>query len=60
VGGLDEPHCPQRSLERLRLAREPLGPEVKLMMDAHGALTVDRAVRLGGPLGSRRRRLQAV
>jgi L-alanine-DL-glutamate epimerase-like enolase superfamily enzyme len=44
---LDEPQFPQRSLERFRLAREALGPEVKLMMDAHGALTVDRAVRLG-------------
>jgi L-alanine-DL-glutamate epimerase-like enolase superfamily enzyme len=47
VGGLDEPHFPERSLERLRLAREALGPDVQLMMDAHGALTVDRAVRLG-------------
>ena len=47
VGGLDEPQFLQRSLERLRLAREALGPEVKLMMDAHGPLTVDRAVRLG-------------
>jgi L-alanine-DL-glutamate epimerase-like enolase superfamily enzyme len=47
VGGLDEPHFPQRSLERLRLAREALGPDVGLMMDAHGALTIDRAVRLG-------------
>jgi D-galactarolactone cycloisomerase len=46
VGGLDEPHFPQRSIERLLLAREALGPDVKLMMDAHGALTVDRAVRL--------------
>ena len=47
VGGLGEPHFPQRSLERLRLGREALGPDVQLMMDAHGALTVDRAVRLG-------------
>ena len=47
VGGLDEPHFPQRSLDRLRRAREALGPDVRLMMDAHGALTVDRAVRLG-------------
>ncbi|MGI9145388.1 MAG: mandelate racemase/muconate lactonizing enzyme family protein [Chloroflexota bacterium] len=47
VGGLDEPHFPDRSLQRLRLAREALGPDVKLMMDAHGALSVDRAVRLG-------------
>jgi D-galactarolactone cycloisomerase len=47
VGGLDEPYFPRRSLERLRLAREALGPDVQLMMDAHGALTVDRAVRLG-------------
>src|SRR5262249_15409468 len=47
VGGLDEPHFPQSSLERLQRAREALGPDVKLMMDAHGALTVDRAVRLG-------------
>jgi D-galactarolactone cycloisomerase len=46
VGGLDEPHFPKRSIERLRLAREALGPDVKLMMDAHGALSVDRAVRL--------------
>ncbi len=51
VGGLDEPHFPQRSLERLRLAREALGPDVQLMMDAHGALTVDRAVRLGQTAG---------
>jgi D-galactarolactone cycloisomerase len=47
VGGLDEPHFPQRSFERLPLAREALGPDVQLMMEAHGALTVDRAVRLG-------------
>jgi len=47
VGGLDEPRFPERSLERLRLARQALGPDVRLMMDAHGALTVDRAVRLG-------------
>ncbi|MBV9545241.1 MAG: mandelate racemase/muconate lactonizing enzyme family protein [Chloroflexi bacterium] len=47
VGGLDEPHFPQRSLERLRIARDALGPDIQLMMDAHGALTVDRAVRLG-------------
>jgi D-galactarolactone cycloisomerase len=46
VGGLDEPHFPERSIARLRLAREALGPDVKLMMDAHGALSVDRAVRL--------------
>jgi D-galactarolactone cycloisomerase len=46
VGGLDEPHFPKRSIERLRLAREALGPDAKLMMDAHGALSVDRAVRL--------------
>jgi D-galactarolactone cycloisomerase len=46
VGGLDEPHFPRRWIERLRLAREALGPDVKLMMDAHGALSVDRAVRL--------------
>jgi L-alanine-DL-glutamate epimerase-like enolase superfamily enzyme len=51
VGGLDEPHFPRRSLERLRLAREALGPDVQLMMDAHGALTVDRAVRLGQAAG---------
>jgi len=47
VGGLDEPHFPGRSLERLRLARQALGPERQLMMDAHGALSVDRAIRLG-------------
>src|SRR5438105_2698897 len=35
------------SPERLRRAREALGPEVKLMVDAHGALTADRGVRLG-------------
>jgi L-alanine-DL-glutamate epimerase-like enolase superfamily enzyme len=47
VGGLDEPRFPERSLERLRLARAALGPDVQLMMDAHGALSVDRALRLG-------------
>ena len=46
VGGLDEPQFPGRSIERLRRARQALGSDVKLMMDAHGALTVDRAVRL--------------
>jgi hypothetical protein len=44
VGGVDEPHFPQRSLEHLRLAREALGPDFKQMMDAHGALTVERAI----------------
>jgi D-galactarolactone cycloisomerase len=47
VGGLDEPRFPQQSLERLRIGREALGPDVALMMDAHGALTVDRAIRFG-------------
>jgi D-galactarolactone cycloisomerase len=47
VGGLDEPQFPERSLERLRRARQALGPDVQLMMDAHGALSVDRAIRLG-------------
>jgi D-galactarolactone cycloisomerase len=47
VGGLDEPHFPERSVHRLRLARQALGPDVHLMMGAHGALSVDRAIRLG-------------
>jgi D-galactarolactone cycloisomerase len=47
VGGLDEPHFPERSVERLRRARQALGPDVQLMMDAHGALSVDRAIRFG-------------
>jgi D-galactarolactone cycloisomerase len=47
VGGLDEPHFPERSLDRLRRARRALGADVRLMMDAHGALTTDRAIRLG-------------
>jgi L-alanine-DL-glutamate epimerase-like enolase superfamily enzyme len=47
VGGLDEPRFPERSLERLRQARQALGPDRQLMMDAHGALSVDRAIRLG-------------
>jgi L-alanine-DL-glutamate epimerase-like enolase superfamily enzyme len=33
--------------ERLRWAREALGADVQLMMDAHCALTVGIAVRLG-------------
>src|SRR4051794_39657591 len=46
VGGLDEPDFPKRSLERLRIARDTLGPDCNLMMDAHGALSVDRAIKL--------------
>jgi L-alanine-DL-glutamate epimerase-like enolase superfamily enzyme len=34
-------------MRRLRAARQALGPDVQLMMDAHGALTVDRAIRVG-------------
>jgi D-galactarolactone cycloisomerase len=51
VGGLDEPHFPARSLERLRIAREALGPDVALMMDAHGGLSTDRAIELGRAAG---------
>ena len=51
VGGLDEPQFPERSLVRLRRAREALGDDVGLMMDAHGALTPDRAIRLGQAAG---------
>ncbi len=47
VGGLDEPDFPDRSLRRLRIARDALGPGVELMMDAHGGLSVERAIELG-------------
>ena len=46
VGGLDEPSFPRRSWERLRIARDTLGSDAPLMMDAHGGLTIDRAIRL--------------
>ena len=46
VGGLDDEDFPARSLARLGEVRAAVGPKVDLMMDAHGALTVNQAVHL--------------
>jgi len=46
VGGMDAPEIPRRSVERVRIVREAIGPEVMLMIDAHGSLNVRQAIRL--------------
>lgn len=46
VGGLDDDDFPGRSVRRLEEVRTAIGPSVELMMDAHGALTVNQALAL--------------
>jgi len=46
VGGLDDDDFPNRSIARLREVRETLGPKIDIMIDAHGALTVNQATQL--------------
>lgn len=47
VGGVADSKDFERSMSRLRIAREAIGPDIGLAMDAHGALSVDRAIRIG-------------
>lgn len=46
VGGLDDEDFPARSVTRVREVREALGPNVDIMLDAHGALTTTQAIKL--------------
>lgn len=46
VGGLDDEDFPNRSVQRVREVRQAIGPNVDLMIDAHGALTTIQAVEL--------------
>ncbi|OOC56129.1 MULTISPECIES: enolase C-terminal domain-like protein [Nocardiopsis] len=40
----------ERDVERLRLAREAIGPEAELFTDANGGYTAKQAIRLAGPM----------
>jgi L-alanine-DL-glutamate epimerase-like enolase superfamily enzyme len=46
VGGMDAPHQVSGSIARIRAVREAIGPDVDLMIDAHGSLNETTAVRL--------------
>lgn len=46
VGGKDHPRMVAGSAERVREAREALGPDVEIMLDAHGSTGVTQAIRL--------------
>ena len=46
VGGMDAPRQVAGSIERIRAVREAIGPDVDLMMDAHGSLNDTMAIRL--------------
>jgi L-alanine-DL-glutamate epimerase-like enolase superfamily enzyme len=46
VGGMDAPHQVTGSIARIRAVREAIGPDVDLMMDAHGSLNDTMAIRL--------------
>ena len=46
VGGMDAPRIVEGSTARMAAVREAIGPEVGLMIDAHGSLTTTQAIRL--------------
>ncbi len=46
VGGMDAPRQVDGSIARIRAVREAIGPDVKLMIDAHGSLDETLAIRL--------------
>ena len=46
VGGMDAPRQVEGSIARIRAVREAVGPEVELMLDAHGSLNTSTAIRL--------------
>lgn len=46
VGGLDDDDSPARSIARVEEVRAAIGPKIDIMLDAHGALTVNQACRL--------------
>ncbi len=43
VGGIDDDDFPARSIARVKEVREAVGPKIDIMLDAHGALTVNQA-----------------
>ena len=46
VGGMDAPHVVEGSIARIKAVREAIGPDVPLMLDAHGSLNTSQAIRL--------------
>ena len=46
VGGMDAPRIVEGSTARIAAVREAIGPDIGLMIDAHGSLTTSQAVRL--------------
>ena len=46
VGGMDAPRIVEGSIARIKAVRKAIGPEIALMLDAHGSLNVSQAIRL--------------
>ena len=46
VGGMDAPRVVDGAVERIAATREGIGPDVGLMLDAHGSLNVSQAMQL--------------
>jgi L-alanine-DL-glutamate epimerase-like enolase superfamily enzyme len=46
VGGMDAPRIFEGSITRIKAVREAIGPDVALMLDAHGSLNISQAIRL--------------
>ncbi|MCL5027027.1 MAG: mandelate racemase/muconate lactonizing enzyme family protein [Chloroflexi bacterium] len=46
VGGMDHPHMVSGSRARVKEAREAVGPDVLIMLDAHGSTGVTDAIKL--------------
>lgn len=46
VGGMDAPRQVAGSIARIQAVREAIGPEIKLMIDAHGSLNETDAIQL--------------
>ncbi len=46
VGGMDHPHMISGSRARVKEAREAVGPDVEIMLDAHGSTGITDAIQL--------------
>ena len=46
VGAMDAPHIVEDGIARIRAVREAVGPDNKIMLDAHGSLNESQAIRL--------------
>lgn len=46
VGGMEAPAVVEGSIARIKAVREAIGPDIPLMLDAHGSLNESQAIRL--------------